>query len=153
MTGPFKERPFPSAMQSVSELHGGEKCEDCDSYYGADGLVWRATDDLWSLIGWGDRGLLCPNCFTKRLTGHDGVPYFVAVDRPTFHKLMAPPEACQLGGHEDIKWTFHGANDPWPNILWPVKFCPECGLSLPATSAAVIPNQILPATLRTGETV
>ena len=68
----------------------GEQCEDCDEFYGKDGLVWRATDDLWAWIGWGTSGLLCPNCFIKRLKAAGQSAYFAAVAPSTYARLMAP---------------------------------------------------------------
>lgn len=42
----------------------GERCHDCGRPYE---LVWTAPDWLWRLVtGWGEGGLLCPDCFHVR---------------------------------------------------------------------------------------
>ncbi len=70
--------------------YDGEQCEDCDQFYGEHGMVWRAQDNLWNEIGWGDAGLLCPGCFAKRRFANGEHTFFVAVNRETFLSLMRP---------------------------------------------------------------
>ena len=89
-----RSRPeFPFADLSDNQegdAYEGEGCEDCGDDYGRDGLVWRATDDLWAMLGWEERGLLCPNCFVKRLRAKGTTPYFAAVHERTWLDLMQP---------------------------------------------------------------
>ena len=108
--------PCYESMPSASER--GEQCEDCDRFYGENGLVWRATDELWRLVGWGERGLLCPDCFMERVKNMGSTPYFAAVDRDTFSRLMAPQVECDEENHR----YFREDNG--------YKFCPECRQSL-----------------------
>ena len=120
MTARYTYAEFQAAGLKPQECDG-ERCEDCDVAYGQDGLVWRATDDLWELIGWGDRGLLCPNCFVKRLQTNSARAYFAAVDYATFVQLMSPERPHLPTSREwleedgERKGTFCGEHMPSEN--------------------------------------